>query len=193
MRGRLHEGSGSPARAPPIVRAQDGDETEYTAEVFGFLGTLRIRQRSPRRIELALTRSTHVVGWSVAIACAGLAIWLATLSFAIAAIPAVAAVIGVAMATMRQRMIFDREDGVLRIEQRLLGFPTQTVIPLFHLRAVVVRGRARGGFVAVVERRIGDAILLDGADSPGRLYALAQAVAEVAQLRLVYDATAAAR
>ena len=157
------------------------------------VGRLRIRRRQARRIELALTRSTHVVGWSLTLTAVALAIWLAALSLAIAAVPGVGALIGLIIATVRQRLVFDRDDGVLRIEQRLLGFPTLQVVPLFHLRAVVVRSRPRGGFVALVERRVGDPIILDTASSPGPLYALAQAVAEVAQLRLVYDATAAVK
>ncbi len=161
--------------------------------MLGFLGSLRIRRRSTRRIELALTRSTHVVGWSLTITSVGLTAWLIGVSLAIAAVPAVGALIGLVIATMRQRLVFDRDDGVLRIDQRLLGFPTQSVVPLFHLRAVVIRNRLRGGFVAVVERRVGEPIVLDSSATPGPLYALAQAVAEVAQLRLVYDATAAAR
>jgi hypothetical protein len=163
----------------------------YTVAVLGFLGSLRIRRRSARRIELALTRGTHVVGWSITLAAVGLAVWLASISLVIATIPALIAGVGLVIATMRQRLVFDRDDGVLRIEQRLLGFPTEQVVPLFHLRAVVVRSRLRGGFVAVVERRVGEPIVLDSSDAPAALYALAQAVAEVAQLRLVYDATAA--
>jgi len=164
-----------------------------STSMLGLVGSLRIRRRTARRIELALTRSTHVVGWSLTFAAVALAIWLATVSLVFASIPAVGAGIGLVIATMRQRLIFDRDDGVLRVEQRLVGFPSHQVVPLFHLRAVVVRSRPRGGFVALVERRVGDPIVLDSADSPGPLYALAQAVAEVAQLRLVYDATAAAR
>jgi hypothetical protein len=51
--------------------------------------------------------------------------------------------------------------------------------------------RAGGDFIAMVERRVGDPIVLDTADRPGRFYAWPVAVADVAQLRLA-DATAAA-
>lgn len=108
-----------------------------------------------------------------------------------ALVPVALALLGLLVATMRQHLVFDREDGVLRIEHRLAGIPTHSVIPLFHLKSVVVRSRPRGDFIAVIERRVGEPIVLDTADSPGPLYALAQAIAEVAQLRLIYDATAA--
>jgi hypothetical protein len=158
----------------------------------GLVGTLRVRARSARRLELALTRTTHVVGWTVTLAGAAIGLVVATWSLWATILPGVLAGFGLLVATMRQRLVFDREDGVLRIEQRLAGVPSHAVVPLFHLKAVVVRCRARGDFIAVVERRVGDPIVLDTADSPGPLYALAQAVADVAQLRLVYDATAAA-
>jgi hypothetical protein len=158
----------------------------------GLVGTLRVRTRSPRRLELALTRTTHVVGWTVTIAGLAIAIVAASWSLWAAILPSLMTGFGLLVATMRQRLVFDREDGVLRIEQRLAGVPSHSVVPLFHLKAVVVRCRLQGDFIALVERRVGEPIVLDVADAPGPLYALAQAVADVAQLRLVYDATAAA-
>lgn len=158
----------------------------------GLVGTLRVRSRSARRLELALTRTTHLVGWIVAVAGLAVTLLAATWSMWATIAPGILAAFGLLVGTMRQRLVFDREDGVLRIEQRLAGVPSNAVVPLFHLKAVVVRCRAGGDFIAVVERRVGDPIVLDTADSPGPLYALAQAVADVAQLRLVYDATAAA-
>jgi hypothetical protein len=44
-------------------------------------------------------------------------------------------------------------------------------------------------YVAYVERRVGGTIHLDEARRPGPLLALAEAISEVAELRLVYDAT----
>lgn len=158
----------------------------------GLVGTLRVRSRSARRLELALTRTTHVVGWTLTAAGLAVSIVAASWSLWAAVLPALLTAFGLLIATMRQHLIFDREDGVLRIEQRLAGVPNHAVVPLFHLKAVVVKSRARGDFIAMVERRVGEPIVLDVADAPGPLYALAQAVADVAQLRLVYDATAAA-
>jgi hypothetical protein len=96
--------------------------------------------------------------------------------------------LGILLATLRRRLIFDREDGLLRIEQRIFGIRRRAAIPLFHLRAVVVAAR-RGMYVAFVERRIGGTIHLDEARHPPPLLALAEAISEVAELRLVYDAT----
>jgi hypothetical protein len=159
--------------------------------MLGQLGNLRVRTRSARRLELALTRTTHVVGWSATLAGVAAAIPLARLSLWAAIVPLVLGALGLVVATMRQHLVFDRDDGVLRIEHRLVGIPSHAVVPLFHLKAVVVRSRPRGDFIAVVERRVGEPIVLDTGAAPGPLYALAQAVADVAQLRLVYDATTA--
>ena len=85
--------------------------------------------------------------------------------------------------------MFDRRSGLLYIEQRVFGIRRRSAIPLFHLRAVVVAARRRGVYAAYVERRVGGTIHLDEARRPASLMALAEAVAEVAELRLVYDAT----
>ncbi len=157
----------------------------------GLVGTLRVRRRSSRRLELALTRTTHVAGWTATMAGVACAIVAARWSGWAVIVPLALAVFGLLVATMRQHLVFDRDDGVLRIEHRLAGIPSYSVIPLFHLKSVVVRSRPRGDFIAVVERRVGEPIVLDTCDSPGPLYSLAQAISEVAQLRLIYDATAA--
>jgi hypothetical protein len=159
--------------------------------MLGQLGNLRVRSRSTKRLELALTRTTHVVGWSGALAGLAAAIPVARLSPWAALVPLTIGLLGLVVATMRQHLVFDRDDGVLRIEHRLIGIPSHTVVPLFHLKSVVVRSRPRGDFIAVVERRVGEPIVLDTGNAAGPLYALAQAVADVAQLRLVYDATTA--
>jgi hypothetical protein len=97
--------------------------------------------------------------------------------------------LGVLLSTLQRRLVFDREDGLLRSEQRVLGIRRRAAIPLFHLRSVVVAARRGGIYVAYVERRIGRPIHLDEARRPAPLLALAEAIAEVAELRLVYDAT----
>jgi hypothetical protein len=96
---------------------------------------------------------------------------------------------GVLLGTLRRHLVFDREDGLLRSEQRIFGIKRRSAIPLFHLRAVVVAARRGGMYVAYVERRMGGTIHLDEARKPGPLLALAEAIADVAELRLVYDAT----
>lgn len=154
------------------------------------LGGLRIRRRSPRRIELALSRLTALAGWAVSVLAVVAGAWLWGRIPLAGVVAGVLAVGGAVVATMRHDLAFDRDDGVLRIDERLAGFPRHAVVPLFHLKAVVVRARPDGGgYVAMVERRVGEPIVLDTHDHPGPLYALARAVSEVAGLRLVYDAT----
>ena len=71
------------------------------------------------------------------------------------------------------------------------------MIPLFHLRAVVIVARPQSGpatfglssgFIAYVERRVGDPVYLDEARRCARLMKIAEAIAEVAEVRLEYDA-----
>lgn len=157
------------------------------------LGSLRIRRRSARRIELALSRATHAAGWIASALGAAGGLWLGAWSTVAAVVAGIFALAGLVIATMRHDLCFDRDDGVLRIDQRLAGLPRHAVVPLFHLKAVVVKANAGGsGFVALIERRVGEPIVLDTGDRPGPLYKLAQAVSDVAGLRLVYDATARA-
>jgi hypothetical protein len=154
--------------------------------VLDWLGSVQIRKRSPSRVELDLTRATAWTGW--VIAAGGARLFLVHASWAkIAAV--IIALAGVLLATLRRRLIFDREDGLLHSEQRVFGVRRRAAIPLFHLRAVVVSARRRGLYVAYVERRMGGTIHLDEARRPAPLLALAEAIAEVADLRLVYDAT----
>ena len=151
-----------------------------------WLGSLRLSKRSSRRVELDLTRGTAWTGWGIAAGGAGLlaigALWATLLG-------AVVVAFGVLLATLRRTLIFDRDDGLLRTEQRVLGVRRYAAIPLFHLRAVVVAARRGGLYVAYVERRLGGSIHLDEARRPAPLLALAEAIAEVAELRLVFDAT----
>lgn len=153
------------------------------------LGSLRIRRRSARRIELAVSRATHALGWITTTIGAVGGLWLTTWSTAAAVVAGLVALGGVVIATMRHDLCFDRDDGVLRIDERIAGLPRRAVVPLFHLKAIVVKARSGGGFVAQIERRVGEPIVLDTDDRPGPLYALAQAVADAAGLRLIYDAT----
>ena len=151
-----------------------------------WLGSVQIRKRSDTRVELDLTRGTAWTGWGLT----AIGAWLILLGYAWAAVlGGVVVAAGVLLGTLRRRLVFDREDGLLRSEQRVLGIRRRAAIPLFHLRAVVVAARRGGIYVAYVERRVGGTIHLDEARRPGPLLALCEAIAEVAELRLVYDAT----
>ncbi|MEZ4404345.1 MAG: hypothetical protein R3B06_30270 [Kofleriaceae bacterium] len=154
------------------------------------LGTMKVRARSQSRIELGMGRAPAVVGWPLivgglwlAVVVAPIAAWLAVAALAVAAL-------GWTMVTARHHLVFDTDDGVLRIDRGVLGLGARAVVPLFHLRAVAVRCRG-AGFVATIERRNGEPIVIDTCDRAGPLYELARAVADVTDLRLVYDATRA--
>ena len=151
-----------------------------------WLGSVQIRKRTASRVELDLTRATAWTGWAMT---AG-GIWLLFLGLLSATIGGVLVIaMGGLLGTLRRKLVFDRDDGLLHIEQRVLGIRRRAVVPLFHLRAVVVAARRGGIYVAYVERRIGGTIHLDEARRPAPLLALAEAISDVAELRLVYDAT----
>lgn len=151
-----------------------------------WLGSVQIRKQTDERVELDLTRGTSWTGWALA----GAGAWLVFLSSMWATIGGVILLaIGGLLGTLQRRLTFDRRDGLLHIEQRILGIRRSAAIPLFHLRAVVVSARRPGFYVAYVERRIGGTIHLDEARRPAPLLKLAEAIADVAELRLVYDAT----
>lgn len=154
--------------------------------VLDWLGSVRIRKRTDSRVELDLTRATGWTGWGLT----GVGIRVAMFGALWTTIAGAMLIgSGVLLATLRRTLVFDREDGLLRIEQRIFGIRRRAAVPLFHLRAVVVAARRGGMYVAYVERRIGGTIHLDEARKPAPLLALAEAVADVAELRLVYDAT----
>lgn len=151
-----------------------------------WLGSVQVRNRTATRVELGLTRGTSWSGWGLA----AIGAWLVTLGLLWASILGGLAIgVGVLFGTLRRRLVFDREDGLLRSEQRVLGVRRRAAIPLFHLRSVVVAARRGGIYVAYVERRAGGTIHLDEARKPAPLLALCEAIADVTELRLVYDAT----
>jgi hypothetical protein len=153
--------------------------------VLDWLGSVQIRRRTAERVELDLTRGTAWTGWAIAGSGAGLA-FMSSIWAILGGVLLV--LIGGLLGTLKRQLVFDRSDGLLLIEQRILGIRRRAAIPLFHLRAVVVSAR-RGFYVAYVERRVGGTIHLDEARRPAPLLALAEAIAEVAELKLVYDAT----
>ena len=158
--------------------------------MFAELGRMKVRRRTTARIELGLDRLASALGWVAVVIALALAVIAAPIANWLAVVALIGAAVAALVATARHQLVFDREDGVVRIERRVAGITSRSVIPLFHLRAVVVRRHGRG-FVAVIERRNGGAITIDSSDRPGRLYELVRAVADVTELRLVYDTTQA--
>jgi uncharacterized membrane protein len=167
-----------------------------------WIGSLRLRESTPLRVDLSLSRSTQIAGWVLIAAGAYVAHLVWPVAHWLALAPALVAGLGLVLATLQRRLVFDREAGVMRIEQRALGLGNRSVVPLFHLRAVVIaarpdegivaalRERTRTRFVAYVDRRVGDAIYLDESRHCAELLRLGEAIAEVAELRLEYDAMA---
>jgi len=153
--------------------------------VLDWLGSVQIRTRSTTRVELDLTRATAWTGWGLC-AAGGYLMTLGRVSIALVGL--VVFGVGILLATLRRKLVFDRDEGLLRSEQRIFGIRRRAAIPLFHLRAVVVAAR-RGMYVAYVERRLGGTIHLDEARRSAPLLQLAEAISEVAELRLVFDAT----
>lgn len=155
------------------------------------LGAMRIRSQDSVRIELGISRATALTGWLGALVASVAAVLLAGTPWLLG-VALVLALGGLVVATAIHQLIFDRDGGVLRIERSVAGLRSRTVIPLFHLRALVVKSRGLGrGYVAVIERRVGEPIVIDTRDRPGPLYELVRAIADVTELRLVYDATRA--
>lgn len=112
------------------------------------------------------------------------------LSRGIAGALAIGAALAATIATSERRLVFDRAAGVVIVSQRLFGIRSKAVVPLFHLRAVVVKATSTG-FVAYLERRLGENIELESATRSDDLVALAKAIAGTVELRYVFIASAA--
>jgi hypothetical protein len=163
-----------------------------------WIGSLRMREHTPVRVVLSLSRTTRIIGWSLLAGGAYLALMVWTISPFLVAIPALIGLLGALLASLQRELVFDREAGVLRVSQRALGMGNESVVPLFHLRAVVIVARSAGGavlagplssrYIAYLDRRVGEAIYLDESRRCATLLSMAEAIAEVAELRLEYDA-----
>lgn len=160
-------------------------------------GSLRLREHTPHRVVLSLSSTTRLVGALLLAAGVLLSLQAWVISPWLVFLPGLLVLAGGLLATLSRRLDFDREAGVLRVTQRTLFMENQAVVPLFHLRAVVIIDRSQsstarfglnGRYIAYVERRVGDAIYLDESRRCKQLYAIAEAIAEVAEVRLEYDA-----
>lgn len=165
-----------------------------------WVGSLRMRESSHGRVVLSLSRTTRVAGGVLLVSAAVVTWWLWPVSRYLALAPGALALLGLLLVSLQRQLIFDREAGVLRVDQSAFGLANRSIVPLFHLRAVVIVARedpvdgldklvGPRKFVAYVERRVGDAIYLDESKRCASLMAMAEAIAEVAEVRLEYDAT----
>ena len=172
--------------------------------MFDWIGTLRIRERSSARVVLCLSRGTRTAGLVLFLVGATVAVQAWSVSVWLAFLPGLVALLGGLLATLRRELVVDKEEGVLRVDQRAFGMANRQVVPLFHLRAVVVMERPRQGvldlgrampasarYIAYLDRRVGEAIFLDEARRCATLLRMAEAIADVAELRLEYEAAAA--
>jgi hypothetical protein len=171
--------------------------------VLDWIGSLRIREASPLRVELGISRSTKVVGLVVLVLALYAAYFLWPVSRWLAIAPGLLAVLGAVLATLERDIVFDRTAGVMQVQQRVFGLGGRSVVPLFHIRAVVIHARSANGihsrlplatnvrYIAHVERRVGGPIFLDESRHCAHLLRIAEAIAEVAEVRLEYDATQA--
>ena len=166
--------------------------------MFDWIGSLKIRERSSARVVLSLSRTTQVSGLLLLAAGVLVATRAWPVSVWLAFLPGLVALLGAVLITLRRELIIDREAGVLRVDQSAFGMANRQVVPLFHLRAVVIVARPRSDatsglamaprYVAYLDRRVGDAIFLDEARRCAALLRMAEAIADVAELRLEYEA-----
>ena len=165
----------------------------YDKLVLDGIGTLAIREQDEGRLVLGLSSTTRFVG-GVLLAVglyAGWSSWGGP--WAVTALCGAVLVFGATLASLERTLVFDRSAGTVVVRQSLLGVGTRSEVPLFHLRAVVVVAPEQPGtqgaqYVAYLDRRVGTSIYLDEAKRCARLLRIAEAIAEVAELRLEYEA-----
>ena len=167
-----------------------------------WIGSLKIREHSSRKVVLGLSPSTQGIGFFLLAVGAFAAYKTWPISPWLAVLPILIALAGMTLITLERELVIDREAGVLRLDQRAFGVSNRSVVPLFHLRAVVIVAKSRDGatdvlsflpggqrYVAYLDRRVGEAIYLDESRRRGGLWRMAEAIADVAELRLEYEAS----
>lgn len=159
----------------------------YAPEVSN-LGALRVTQRDEDRLELSSGRLAFWFGWTLCAVALVAAWWVFAVSTWLAGGCGVLASFAALFATAERRVVFDRAAGVVIVSQRIVGISTKSVVPLFHLRAVVVKANGNG-FVAYLDRRLGENIELERDTTSPKLVALAQTIARSTGLRYVFNAT----
>ena len=151
-----------------------------------WFGRMVLRTGDRERVVLVRSIWPSLGGWAVALTSLVGAVVTLPLSRAVAIAFVALAGLGLLVATARRRIVVDTRDGVVRVEERWLGVPLRRVVPLFHVRAVMVVPRG-DGFTAYLQLRVGDHIELDDARSPARLLRLARALTDATDWRLIYQ------
>jgi hypothetical protein len=150
------------------------------------MSAMKINQQTDERLLLSESRWVAVAGLLCGMLLVVFAILMWIISPWISLAFALGGVTVAAAASSNRTLLFARDAGVLVQRHRVFGVPTQSVIPLFHIRAVVVAEANNGaGYRCFLDRRIGGDIELDTNASAAPLIAVAKAVAATANLRLV--------
>ena len=152
------------------------------------LGALRVTQRDEGRLELSSGRLAFWFGWTLCAVALAAAWWVFAVSTWLAGGCGTLALFAALFATAERRLVFDRAAGVVIVSQRIVGISTKSVVPLFHLRAVVVKASGNG-FVAYLDRRLGENIELERDTTSPKLVAMAQTIARSIGIRYVFKAT----
>jgi hypothetical protein len=108
------------------------------------LGNIKLSQHSEQRLELTdslLVKTVGILGFSLLLLAA---IFITSVSWLLAALCFAAALLVGSAALAGRSLLFARDAGVLVLRHRTFGIPSQSVVPLFHLRAVVVAALPNG-------------------------------------------------
>lgn len=156
-------------------------------------GDLRIVHTSRESLVLARGAMAALVSWGTVMAClvATAISWRVASKIGLAM--SIVTVLAALVARIERRFIFDKAAGILTIEEQLPWTAKRTVIPLFHLRGVVVTRTPRATYIAMLQRRNGAHIFLDTAPQSHRLVRLAQHIADFTDLRYAVDIQQSAR
>ena len=165
--------------------------------MFEWLGKLVVRVKKKRLVVVGVDPKTH---WAGALLCllslpVALLCWGAWPPLVI--FPSVFFFVGALALSFRRTLVFNQDDGVLRIEERILGLGTNIHVPLFHLRAVVVHPSSESPsfrpsyeYLARIDRRVGEPIHLETSKRSAPLLKLAEAISDIAEIRLEYETRA---
>lgn len=165
-----------------------------------WLGSLRIIQKGDRRVCLGVGVASKVAG--LLGFATGMVLWWHNLhTSALLWVPCLLlAAMGLFVFGLKRTLDFDGRSGWLRMEQGVFHITRTGRVPLFHLRAVIVRatdtgqgggirGYFRSNYVMYIERRVGEPIYVDEARRCAPLLKLAEAISDATGVRLEYDAT----